>query len=539
MMAAPDQNDGPIIQINMAWLEYLPRFSLRRFFYGGDGEGLIDDEAPAGQAVAQPQDPNLAPRPPLNDAAADPLVDIVHQFPNQAVWFIKIAMIFGSVTGVLVSVPCTAFLLLYWSRCSECNRPLHYWILIHTCLLVFQTPVRVVFCYSIMAEERAGSDPGRLEQLVRRLTSARAWKMSKLISIATYLWFVLGLVWVLNSSHCPQCPGLYRLVIAVILTAIIRLLVTLVCFYQCFPIRPRLMNLGFLQRPQRPVGITDEQLEMLGQWKYTTSSSASGSTAEAATSSTSSGSDNSSTESDRTKGCVNKPNSATTDQELQVTETTGEKVQRTPKTPTAAVNGRADEDSGVGRSAVDEQRQGSNGQKEQEHAAEVQNIEPAGATKSSSTTTSTSTDLVQLAGAGAVEPAGTTSTTTKTTTAPSSPDDITSSKATGAAVAEKSSQVDNTASERRAESTSNTETGKQDESSGKSSTAGSNTPPQLNHDTCAVCLSEFADGDIVRTLPCAHIFHQPCIDKWLKKNRKCPLCLQDVLVLLERRKKND
>ncbi|KAL6543685.1 hypothetical protein OROGR_010182 [Orobanche gracilis] len=42
---------------------------------------------------------------------------------------------------------------------------------------------------------------------------------------------------------------------------------------------------------------------------------------------------------------------------------------------------------------------------------------------------------------------------------------------------------------------------------------------------CAVCLDEFS-GDIGRAvyLPCAHRFHEDCIEKWLRNCRKCPVC---------------
>ena len=32
---------------------------------------------------------------------------------------------------------------------------------------------------------------------------------------------------------------------------------------------------------------------------------------------------------------------------------------------------------------------------------------------------------------------------------------------------------------------------------------------------CYICLAQFEEGDMLRTLPCQHEFHCACIDKWL------------------------
>ena len=53
--------------------------------------------------------------------------------------------------------------------------------------------------------------------------------------------------------------------------------------------------------------------------------------------------------------------------------------------------------------------------------------------------------------------------------------------------------------------------------------------PDEDEKECAVCLSQFANGDLVRLLPCRHEFHAHCIDKWLlEKDRRCPCCRVDV-----------
>ena len=45
-----------------------------------------------------------------------------------------------------------------------------------------------------------------------------------------------------------------------------------------------------------------------------------------------------------------------------------------------------------------------------------------------------------------------------------------------------------------------------------------------NNTKCVICLSEFALGDQVSALPCAHVFHTECIASWIKKHCQCPVC---------------
>ncbi|KAL5984590.1 hypothetical protein ACLOJK_041898 [Asimina triloba] len=42
---------------------------------------------------------------------------------------------------------------------------------------------------------------------------------------------------------------------------------------------------------------------------------------------------------------------------------------------------------------------------------------------------------------------------------------------------------------------------------------------------CAICLTEFAEGDAIRVLPqCGHGFHVGCVDAWLGSHSSCPSC---------------
>lgn len=40
---------------------------------------------------------------------------------------------------------------------------------------------------------------------------------------------------------------------------------------------------------------------------------------------------------------------------------------------------------------------------------------------------------------------------------------------------------------------------------------------------CSICLQEMTTHSIT-ALPCAHIFHTSCIQKWLQHHSTCPIC---------------
>jgi len=161
----------------------------------------------------------------------DPLLQVVQQHPREAVWFVKVVTLFGGVSGLVVTIPCGIFLSMHWTQCGFCNRPLRYWVLGQCMLNLFQSPVRLAFFFKVSQAQRSAGD---IYEAFRQLTESAPWRVSKTVSVATYAWFILGVVWLLNSTHCRQCPGLYRLSMAVILQGIAKLFMTLIVFYHAF-----------------------------------------------------------------------------------------------------------------------------------------------------------------------------------------------------------------------------------------------------------------------------------------------------------------
>jgi hypothetical protein len=45
---------------------------------------------------------------------------------------------------------------------------------------------------------------------------------------------------------------------------------------------------------------------------------------------------------------------------------------------------------------------------------------------------------------------------------------------------------------------------------------------------CTICLCEYDQHDYVRRLPCMHLFHIQCVDKWLTQSKRCPICRIDI-----------
>lgn len=51
---------------------------------------------------------------------------------------------------------------------------------------------------------------------------------------------------------------------------------------------------------------------------------------------------------------------------------------------------------------------------------------------------------------------------------------------------------------------------------------------------CSICCENVKWSEFLRKLPCKHIFHKKCVDKWIKRllkkseNTSCPLCRKNI-----------
>jgi hypothetical protein len=41
---------------------------------------------------------------------------------------------------------------------------------------------------------------------------------------------------------------------------------------------------------------------------------------------------------------------------------------------------------------------------------------------------------------------------------------------------------------------------------------------------CGICMDSFYDGEMVKKLPCGHIYHKDCLNQWILTKNNCPFC---------------
>lgn len=199
--------------------------------------------------------------------ATDPFVEMALEYPAVAVRFIKVTMLFGSLTSAAVALCPTAFLVRYWVAWGLCERPLRWWLVGNALLQAAQVPLRLTFFLQVRSAEHRGEGVARR---LATLATTWAWKASKLISLLTYGWLILGTVWALNSGNCNSSPWLRSITVAVLSITLVRIIWASLSFRAFFP------QVVHQDDPPNAVGAMPEEIAALPTLRFTATSSAGG-----------------------------------------------------------------------------------------------------------------------------------------------------------------------------------------------------------------------------------------------------------------------
>jgi len=193
----------------------------------------------------------------------EPLVEVVRRDAAAASWFIELTMLFSTTGATIACTVSAVFLCMYWERCSGCDRPLRWWLLIQALLQAVQVPVRLVTLITVRTVHRAEGD---LEATMKSLTASPAWFASKTSSLVLYGWFILGFVWWVHSTDCAGCAGMGVLTGGVMVLSVARAAVTLVAFTMLFPQTEQ--EFDTQEVPSKVEGATSRQINALALVRY-------------------------------------------------------------------------------------------------------------------------------------------------------------------------------------------------------------------------------------------------------------------------------
>mmetsp|Transcript_110207 Transcript_110207/g.312616 ORF Transcript_110207/g.312616 Transcript_110207/m.312616 type:complete len:307 (+) Transcript_110207:86-1006(+) len=157
----------------------------------------------------------------------DPLVGLARSHPEAAVRFLQAVLLLGLLVGLLLPAPIVAFLGVTWEACSQCNRPLHVWAVVHCGLNLLQAPARMHFYVKLRRRPDAEG--------VQQVLGSSMWKGCRCLSFAGYTWFLIGVVWLINSDFHGACGGLSVLTLALIAVALLKPLLTIAAFRRYVP----------------------------------------------------------------------------------------------------------------------------------------------------------------------------------------------------------------------------------------------------------------------------------------------------------------
>lgn len=158
--------------------------------------------------------------------SGDPIIELAMRNPPRVIRSLKAALLCGITGSVTVFAVSIAALFAYWAPWGDCEKPLRWWLLMQSVLQLLQVPMRAIILAATWQVHTTANPMLHMSAIV----SATAWRLSKLVSLISYAWLVLGVLWALNSSSCTSCPWLLEVTFVVIAQSILRIMCAFVSF---------------------------------------------------------------------------------------------------------------------------------------------------------------------------------------------------------------------------------------------------------------------------------------------------------------------
>lgn len=150
----------------------------------------------------------------------DPIIEMAMRSPPRVIRSLKASMLCGITGSVTVFTVSVAALFAYWKPWGNCERPLRWWLLVQALLQLLQVPMRAVVLAALWQIDTTTDPILHMSALV----SETAWRLSRCVSLISYAWLVLGIVWTLNASSCTSCPWLLEVTFVVVAQSILRIM---------------------------------------------------------------------------------------------------------------------------------------------------------------------------------------------------------------------------------------------------------------------------------------------------------------------------
>ncbi|KAH0483558.1 MAG: uncharacterized protein KVP18_004806 [Porospora cf. gigantea A] len=192
----------------------------------------------------------------------DPIVDLVERSPAEGIRFVLVVTAFGAVFVTISCVPCLSYILTEWHRTGDCTKPLNWWLLAHCTLHLSQVFSRTIFSLRLLTCHYVHQLPLLTSVFeLRRLTSARAWRLTRFVSFISVVWFLLGLIWIVNAKSTAALNDSSHIIevsIVMVLASLVRLFVAVLLFHCIGPPRRVRFRVDLFSRKRGlPVDLID------------------------------------------------------------------------------------------------------------------------------------------------------------------------------------------------------------------------------------------------------------------------------------------